>query len=74
MLVLTRKLNEEIVIDGDITLTVLQIKGNRIRLGIKAPQCTSIRRAELQILPTGDSNEAEPECEPECEPPAAVAC
>lgn len=51
MLVLTRKLQEEIVIDGEITLTVLQIKGNRIRLGIKAPRSTSIRRAELEELP-----------------------
>lgn len=57
MLVLTRKLQEEIVIDGNITLTVLQIKGNRIRLGIKAPRSTSIRRAELELLPTEETQE-----------------
>lgn len=37
MLVLSRKLNEEILIDGGIRVKVLEINGNRIRLGIVAP-------------------------------------
>ena len=50
MLVLTRKLNEGIVVDGDVEITVLQVRGNRIRLGIRAPEHVSIRRGELSPL------------------------
>lgn len=48
MLVLTRKLDEEIRIDGDITVTVLELDGNRVRLGIKAPPEIRILRGELK--------------------------
>ena len=48
MLVLTRKLDESIVIDGQITVTVLKVKGNTIRLGIEAPNQVPVRRGELQ--------------------------
>ncbi len=47
MLVLSRKNRETVVIDGRITVKVLQIKGNTIRLGIDAPTDMSIRRGEL---------------------------
>jgi carbon storage regulator len=47
MLVLSRKTNETIVIDGRITLEILQIKGNQIRVGINAPASVRIRRGEL---------------------------
>jgi carbon storage regulator len=47
MLVLTRKLGEKIHIGPDITLTVVDVNGGRIRLGIEAPQQVSIFRAEL---------------------------
>jgi carbon storage regulator CsrA len=46
MLVLSRKPGEKICIDGDIELQVLEICGNRIRLGITAPQECRIVRAE----------------------------
>jgi carbon storage regulator len=49
MLVLTRKENESIVIDGgQITLTILKIRGNQISLGIQAPKEVSVLRAELK--------------------------
>jgi len=48
MLVLSRKLNEEIVIGNDITVKILRIKGGQIRLGVAAPQGVKIRRAELK--------------------------
>ena len=48
MLVLSRKSNESIVIDGQITITVLQVKGNSVRLGIEAPKEVPILREELQ--------------------------
>jgi carbon storage regulator len=47
MLVLTRKKNESIVIDGRISIEVLQIKGKTIRLGISAPDDIKILRGEL---------------------------
>jgi len=48
MLVLTRKLGESIVINNDITITVVQIKGKQIRLGVKASPDTTIHRKEVQ--------------------------
>ena len=47
MLVLTRRIGERIVIDHDIVLEVLEVKGNRIRLGIQAPSGVTILRQEL---------------------------
>lgn len=47
MLVLSRKKNESIVIDGKIKIEVLRIKGNTVRLGIKAPDNIKILRGEL---------------------------
>ncbi len=47
MLVLTRRENQRIVIDGRITVTVLEVRGNRIRIGIEAPQEVSVMREEL---------------------------
>jgi carbon storage regulator len=47
MLILSRKQNETIVIDGKIEIEVLKIKGNTIRLGIKAPRSVRVLRGEL---------------------------
>ncbi|MFM7149889.1 MAG: carbon storage regulator [Gemmataceae bacterium] len=47
MLVLTRKAGEKIVIADNIVLEVLEIQGNRVRLGIQAPQGVTILREEL---------------------------
>ena len=47
MLVLTRKLNEEIVIGDNIRITVVDVRGGRIRLGISAPTEVPIRRSEM---------------------------
>ena len=47
MLVLTRKPNTTIVIDGCIRVTVLGIRGNQVRLGIEAPGQVGIYREEL---------------------------
>ena len=51
MLVLTRKNHEEIVIGDDITVTVLEIRGNTVKLGLTAPREVSIRRGELPVTP-----------------------
>ena len=48
MLILTRKIDESIVIDDDITVTVLEISGERVKIGIDAPRSVTILRHELQ--------------------------
>ena len=48
MLVLSRKQKEEIVIGENVTITVLQIKGNTVRLGIAAPRDIGVRRSEIR--------------------------
>jgi len=48
MLVLSRKVDQEIVIDGNIRVRVLKVKGNTIRLGIDAPRDVHIARGELE--------------------------
>ena len=48
MLVLSRKVDQEIVIDGNIKTRVLKVRGNTIRLGIEAPQDVHIARGELE--------------------------
>jgi carbon storage regulator len=47
MLVLSRKLGEKIHIGTDITITLVEVQGNRCRIGIEAPAEVSILRAEL---------------------------
>ena len=47
MLVLSRKLDETILIDGQIEIQVIRVKGNMVKLGIKAPQNVRILRSEL---------------------------
>jgi carbon storage regulator len=47
MLVLTRKIGETIAIDDHIKITVVQIKGKQVRLGIEAPKETKIHREEV---------------------------
>lgn len=47
MLVLTRKTGEKISLGDNVVVTVVQVKGNRVRLGIEAPSDTHILRAEL---------------------------
>ncbi|MFQ5671877.1 MAG: carbon storage regulator CsrA [Nitrospinales bacterium] len=47
MLVLTRKIGESIRINDDIKLTIVEVKGKNIRIGIEAPRETKIYREEL---------------------------
>lgn len=47
MLVLSRKIDDEIIIDDKITVRVLRVKGNTVRLGVSAPADVNIMRGEL---------------------------
>lgn len=48
MLVLTRKRGERIMIGDDVVLTVIDISGDQVRIGIEAPRSVSVMREELQ--------------------------
>jgi len=47
MLVLTRRINESIVINDDISVLVVEVRGDRVRLGIEAPQDVVVHRKEV---------------------------
>ena len=47
MLVLSRKKNESIVIDDNITIVVVEIRGDKVRLGIEAPKEVPVHRREV---------------------------
>jgi carbon storage regulator len=55
MLVLTRKNNEQIVIGEEVTVTILEIRGNTVKLGLTAPRDVPIRRGELPATPHSSS-------------------
>ena len=48
MLILSRRLNESIVISDDIVVTVLEVRGDQVRLGIRAPRSVTVHREEVQ--------------------------
>ncbi|HWL13280.1 MAG TPA: carbon storage regulator CsrA [Ureibacillus sp.] len=58
MLVLTRKLNESIMIGNDIEITVLAVEGEQIKLGIKAPKHVDIHRKEVYLSIQQENNQA----------------
>jgi carbon storage regulator len=47
MLILTRRVGESVVIGDDVDVTVLGVKGNQVRLGVKAPREISVHREEI---------------------------
>jgi carbon storage regulator len=47
MLVMTRRIGERIVIGSNVTLTVLSVQGNQVRIGIDAPRNVPVHREEI---------------------------
>jgi len=61
MLVLSRKKDEKIIIGGGITIMVIEIRGDKVRLGIDAPREVSVHREEVQKAKEREEAEAEAE-------------
>ena len=47
MLILTRRVGEPVMIGNDVTVTVLGVKGNQVRIGINAPKNVAVHREEI---------------------------
>ncbi|RLV56453.1 carbon storage regulator [Aeromicrobium phragmitis] len=55
MLVLSRRVGEQLIIGDEVTVTVLEVKGDVVRIGIEAPRSVPVNRAEL-LVELQDSN------------------
>jgi carbon storage regulator len=60
MLVLTRRAGEEIVIGGDVRVTVVAVSGGRVRLGVTAPRSVPVLRMELVTENLADAGTQNP--------------
>lgn len=67
MLVLSRKKNESIVINNDITIIVVEIRGDKVRLGIDAPKEIPVHRQEVYDAIQRSNAEAKSKQKPEPE-------
>jgi carbon storage regulator len=62
MLVLSRRAGESIVVGDDVTITVLEVRGDVVRVGIDAPRSVAVHRAELlQELESSNRDAASPD-------------
>ena len=60
MLVLTRKINESIVINDDVSIMVVEVRGDRVRFGIEAPKDVSVHRKEVYDVIKEDAPSEKP--------------
>jgi carbon storage regulator CsrA len=67
MLVLTRKVMEEICIGNDITVTIVRVKGQTVRVGINAPEHVSVMRSEL-VSPGVSETDGRERCDENASP------
>lgn len=58
MLALSRKINESIIIGNDIEITVLEVKGDQVKIGINAPKSIPIYRKEIYLQIKESNKEA----------------
>ena len=55
MLILTRRVGESLIIGDDVTITVLGVKGNQVRIGVDAPRDVAVHREEIHDRPRKDT-------------------
>ena len=66
MLILTRRVGETLMIGEDVTVTVLGVKGNQVRIGVSAPRDVAVHREEIfERIKREEAGDAEPAGEPE---------
>ena len=69
MLILTRRVGETVMIGEDVTVTVLGVKGNQVRIGVSAPRDVAVHREEIfERIKREEAGEGEPAQESESEP------
>lgn len=59
MLVLTRKIGEKVMIGNDVTVTILGLFGNHVRLGINAPKTVDIHREEIYVKIQNETSDSD---------------
>jgi len=65
MLVLSRKKNESIIINDDITIVVVEIRGDKVRLGVEAPKEVPVHRNEVYEAIRRNQQSSPPAVEPD---------
>lgn len=73
MLVLSRKKNESIIINDHITITVVEIRGDKVRLGIDAPKDVAVHRREVYEAIQSQLQVRDPNPAPTATPEAGLA-
>lgn len=65
MLILTRRIGETLMVGDEVTVTVLGIKGNQVRIGVNAPNDVAVHRQEVYEKIQKEVNVGQPGVEPQ---------